>query len=106
MLLWQSVVASGRLCIWGGIALTVHRVFCCAELPRRQSTWVVSICFCCSTRSPMRKGAVERGVMKPCTPMPSCLGMLSQGNETKCLCIAVSMDKIHLQVGRSSSTCI
>lgn len=38
--------------------------------------------------------------------MPSCLGMLSQGNETRCLGIAVSMDKIHLQVGRSSSTCI
>lgn len=31
--------------------------------------------------------------------MPSCLGMLSQGNETRFLGTAVSMDEIHLQVG-------
>lgn len=41
--------------------------------------------------------------------MPSCRhasGMLSHGNKARCSGIAESIGKIHLQVGRSFSTCI
>lgn len=81
------------------------------EFPYVRVRQVVShlpVCFCnpCWYKTPEEKRRGRGRRYKAMHAVPSCLGMLSQGNETRCLGIAMPVGEIHLQVGRSPSTCI